>query len=155
MILFCYHAICLMTSHYKTMTVWPSFTLYNRLQRVKHGLCLLMSVTFQLTFTFFKSCLPTMWKLFIKVRIYFTGTFNTFFIHSMVQLAKTDISKGINQIQIQILIHYTWCAKIKLTFWVGSHYQGYNDSIRILGLHPANERRHYKVTPSLIGWVQT
>ena len=25
----------------------------------------------------------------------------------------------------------------------------------ILGLHPANERRHYKVTPSLIGWVQT
>ena len=26
---------------------------------------------------------------------------------------------------------------------------------RILGLHPANERRRYKVTPSLIGWVQT
>ena len=25
----------------------------------------------------------------------------------------------------------------------------------ILGLHPANERRCYKVTPSLIGWVQT
>ena len=25
----------------------------------------------------------------------------------------------------------------------------------ILGLHPANERRRYKVTPSLIGWVQT
>ena len=25
----------------------------------------------------------------------------------------------------------------------------------ILGLHPANERRPYKVTPSLIGWVQT
>ena len=24
----------------------------------------------------------------------------------------------------------------------------------ILGLHPANERRRYKVTPSLIGWVQ-
>ena len=23
------------------------------------------------------------------------------------------------------------------------------------GLHPANERRRYKVTPSLIGWVQT
>ena len=25
----------------------------------------------------------------------------------------------------------------------------------ILGLHPANERRRYKVRPSLIGWVQT
>ena len=25
----------------------------------------------------------------------------------------------------------------------------------ILGLRPANERRHYKVMPSLIGWAQT
>ena len=25
----------------------------------------------------------------------------------------------------------------------------------ILGLHPANKRRRYKVTPSLIGWAQT
>ena len=25
----------------------------------------------------------------------------------------------------------------------------------ILGLHPANEKRHYRVTPSLIGWAQT
>ena len=25
----------------------------------------------------------------------------------------------------------------------------------ILGLHPANERRRYKVTLSLIGWAQT
>ena len=25
----------------------------------------------------------------------------------------------------------------------------------ILGLHPANERRRYKVTPSLIGWAQS
>ena len=25
----------------------------------------------------------------------------------------------------------------------------------ILGLQPANERHRYKVTPSLIGWVQT
>ena len=29
------------------------------------------------------------------------------------------------------------------------------DSGMILGLHPANERRRYKVTPSLIGWTQT
>ena len=25
----------------------------------------------------------------------------------------------------------------------------------ILGLHPANEGRRYKLTPSLIGWAQT
>ena len=25
----------------------------------------------------------------------------------------------------------------------------------MLGLHPASERRRYKVTPSLIGWAQT
>ena len=25
----------------------------------------------------------------------------------------------------------------------------------ILGLHPGNEWRHYKLTPSLIGWAQT
>ena len=25
----------------------------------------------------------------------------------------------------------------------------------ILGLHPVNEKRRYKVTPSLIGWLQT
>ena len=25
----------------------------------------------------------------------------------------------------------------------------------VLGLHPANERRRYKVTPSVIGWTQT
>ena len=25
----------------------------------------------------------------------------------------------------------------------------------LLGLRPANERRRYKVTPSLIGWAQT
>ena len=28
-------------------------------------------------------------------------------------------------------------------------------SLLILGLRPANERLHYKGTPSLIGWVQT
>ena len=29
------------------------------------------------------------------------------------------------------------------------------DTKLILGLCPANERRRYKVTPSLIGWAQT
>ena len=30
----------------------------------------------------------------------------------------------------------------------------YNSGL-ILGLHPANESRRYKVTPSLAGWAQT
>ena len=34
-------------------------------------------------------------------------------------------------------------------------YEQINISGLILGLHPANERRRYKVTLSLIGWVQT
>ena len=29
------------------------------------------------------------------------------------------------------------------------------EQVLILGLHPANERRRYNVTPSLIGWAQT
>ena len=34
------------------------------------------------------------------------------------------------------------------------HCQKYISGL-ILGLHPANERHRYKVTPSLIGWAQT
>ena len=33
-------------------------------------------------------------------------------------------------------------------------YQAYKERGLILGLRPANERRRYKVTPSLIGWAQ-
>ena len=31
----------------------------------------------------------------------------------------------------------------------------HNEAGLILGLRPTNERRRYKVTPSLIGWAQT
>ena len=34
-----------------------------------------------------------------------------------------------------------------------SYKLGYELSGLILGLRPANERRRYKVTPSLIGWA--
>ena len=30
-----------------------------------------------------------------------------------------------------------------------------NFTVLILGLHPANNRRRYKVTPYFIGWAQT
>ena len=62
-----------------------------------------------------------------------------------------------------------WChrsimARSELYFVRGNPQQSVSDvesvSVRhytglILGLHPANERRCYKVMPSLIGWVQT
>ena len=38
---------------------------------------------------------------------------------------------------------------------MGSYRRINNVAGLILGLHPANERRRYKVTPSLIGWAQT
>ena len=38
---------------------------------------------------------------------------------------------------------------------VGSYLRNYFFSAGILGLRPANARRRYKVTPSLIGWAQT
>ena len=41
--------------------------------------------------------------------------------------------------------------------WPPSHCNDFcsANSRPILGLHPVNERCHYKVTPSLIGWAQT
>ena len=44
--------------------------------------------------------------------------------------------------QIYPLIH----VLLEPLYWI---------SALILGLHPANKRRRYKVTPSLIGWAQT
>ena len=38
---------------------------------------------------------------------------------------------------------------------MGYFHATHEDTGPILGLHPANERRRYKVTPSLIGWAQT
>ena len=35
------------------------------------------------------------------------------------------------------------------------HHRNYVYTGLIPGLRPANERRRYKVTPSLIGWAQT
>ena len=39
--------------------------------------------------------------------------------------------------------------------WSSSFYTFPGNTGLILGLRPANERRRYKVTPSLIGWVQS
>ena len=55
--------------------------------------------------------------------------------------AENNISEGPGQ------YHGCWCP-------VSYHCQ-VNNSDDILGLRPANERRRYKVTPSLIGWEQT
>ena len=44
-----------------------------------------------------------------------------------------------------------------MSFWRRNHViiTFYVNSGQILGLRPANERRRYKVTPSLIGRVQS
>ena len=45
----------------------------------------------------------------------------------------------------EIPIHWQWSTVTYLA----------DGPVLILGLHPTNERRRYKVTPSLIGWAQT
>ena len=48
-----------------------------------------------------------------------------------------------------MLFHYTiFTSNILLTYF-------HSNTALILGLRPANERRRYKLTPSLIGWAQT
>ena len=49
---------------------------------------------------------------------------------------------------------WPFCLSLNvLTFQVAVHI--YVRAGLILGLYPANERRRYEVTPSLIGWAQT
>ena len=50
------------------------------------------------------------------------------------------------------------CANLqisRLPFPMTSTYQRKCITVLVLGLRPANERRRYEVTPSLIGWGQT
>ena len=69
-------------------------------------------------------------------------------------------------IRVIYLINYRHLAPYDDTCHVRMHDGIHKDQLRIglppihyreliLGVHPANERRCYKVTPSLIGWVQT
>ena len=53
-----------------------------------------------------------------------------------------------NRLLLAYSEHYWWHAHMQLML------QEAKAGI-ILGLRPANERRRYKVTPSLIGWAQT
>ena len=47
------------------------------------------------------------------------------------------------------------CSNFGCTYYLHVHNWADSRPGLILGLRPANERRHYKVTPSLIGWAQT
>ena len=55
-------------------------------------------------------------------------------------------------------IYMPWCRHdtggLLLCFYFPTHIWEI-PTVLILGLHPANERWRYKVTPSLIGWAQT
>ena len=44
-------------------------------------------------------------------------------------------------------------SEVQIVFYLYFHYISYTGLI--LGLRPANERRRYFVTTSLIGWAQT
>ena len=48
------------------------------------------------------------------------------------------------------IITYQWKCDASFTLDITKYNAGL-----ILGLQPANENRRYKVTPYLIGWVQT
>ena len=64
------------------------------------------------------------------------------------------------QLQISIIVHiYNHTKQRQLRPIYADTWWSYDRSKiifpgMILGLHPANERRRYKVTPSLIGWAQ-
>ena len=73
---------------------------------------------------------------------------------------------GNNEILGCAKCHFWWKSQWKQRIWVilgcvissiapAKHGWLANTMWLILGLHPANERCHYKVTPSLIGWTQT
>ena len=47
------------------------------------------------------------------------------------------------------------CISVSENAWTASKISLRSVPGLILDLHPANERRRYKVTPSLIGWAQT
>ena len=50
--------------------------------------------------------------------------------------------------------HYDMHGGALTDFVIDTKEWAYNTGL-ILGLHPASDRRRYKVTPSLIGWAQT
>ena len=52
-------------------------------------------------------------------------------------------------IEIDVMGELLYFMKFKFAMRLEGYYTGL-----ILGLYPANERCHYKVTASLIGWAQ-
>ena len=72
------------------------------------------------------------------------------------------IQRSCHRIQQQSVVAKEACLMFEpLTYIGGMHNNASAEKWKmpftglILGLHPANERRRYKITPSLIGWVQT
>ena len=85
--------------------------------------------------------------MFIRYSMFFIQLFQNFNINLRhVWSNKSHPAQLIDQtIELLICRHINWYGGIFRTWIAGL----------ILGLRPANERRRYKVTPSLIGWVQT
>ena len=68
--------------------------------------------------------------------------------NSLVYNALNSTTSSSN-IQIYIILQKLSVSALWCYLW------RHGSWLLILGLHPAKERRRYKVTPSLIGWVQT
>ena len=54
------------------------------------------------------------------------------------------------KLMVSCMLSTNWCRRIREREKTSAHRR-----IRILGLRPANERRCYFVTASLVGWAQT
>ena len=76
------------------------------------------------------------------------GVLNIFYLHSMHALLHLEIDCWNTQQtkQYRFVSVYVHIEKPSVSPC---------SAALILGLCPANERRRYKVTPSLIGWAQT
>ena len=71
---------------------------------------------------------------------------------TFVSSLQPDVGRGFLHISNMFLFFF--CVYSQLLILCAIVVQ-YKVTGLILGLHPANVRRHYKVSPSLIGWAQT
>ena len=92
---------------------------------------------------------PVMWKAFPHHDIMNFVCSNVFNVSFYLVFIFMDLISKINS------FHGIWFHEVSENIVVGSDNGLLHNPGLILGLHPANERRHCKITASLISWVQT
>ena len=86
--------------------------------------------------------------MFIAVAVY-TLVDTWTYVGYLIELLVMFVTGLLNVWRWRLGMSSIW-TYMTMSEMIKNHYSGL-----ILGLHPANERRRYKVTPSLIGWAQT